>query len=969
MKPIQHLGLRAAATFAAAFGASTLGVAAPVSAQDVAVLTDFTPNTQPGQGWVANEDDFLFLQLVIKNYKLTYDVRGYRTDRGVCLDLADVVQSLDLPIRLDKKSRRATGWLFAEDQKITIDRDSDTVQNVNTGRAPVNDDIYDTPEGWCVDSQALSRWFGVDFAPDLFNSVVRLESDVELPFMQAIERRNRATRLGRKRQSFDLTKFPHAEMEYKAWRTPSVDVVADAGYRSGSGLTRETSAQVELYVAGEALGASYFARLATNEDLEPNSLRLRAYRYDPDGNLLGPLQATQVAVGDVETLSGQLTGQSGVGRGAFVSNQPLGRTSRFSTTTLRGVLPAGWDAELYRNGQLIGFQEDDGNGRYEFIDVDLFYGRNELEVILYGPQGQIRRERADYPVGLNNIEPGQTYYWAGLLQDQRDLIEIDRSENFGPQKLRWGFGVEHGLDKRTSAALGVHSLFFGAERRRYIEGALTRSFGAMQLEWAAAHEFGSGAITELNALGRVGSINIGANALWTFGNFRSEFVEFNLDNRFGLQFDTSLRLGRVSVPVQAAVQRSQLRDGTDVTEFLTTASFNTGPVALSAQLEHQEQNGGEDLPDQSQTRLNLLASTRIKGLRLRGNATFELVGEDSGFDSAEISVERRIGDRSRLAAEVQYLAETNNTRFQLGFSRRFDSFALRGDAGIDTDGAVNANLSLAFSIGPDPARGGVRFSESKLARTGQAAVTVFRDDNGDGRFNEGEQVLKDVGVEAGFRSSGAVTSDDGQAILENLRPYRAVLVGIDEASLSDPYLAPSTKGVVVVPRPGVAARIELAITASGEVEGSLLGLNGLEQAGVALELIDTAGNAIATTTSEYDGFFLFERVPYGQYSLQIASEDARKLQVAAQLAPGLTISSEEDIVRVGVIKLKSDTPVIASNTADALVGNPAVAPSIKPAQPLITAEAKDETGADPPAEVASLVRSEFNLQTYGPPAR
>ncbi|MEL6531362.1 MAG: carboxypeptidase regulatory-like domain-containing protein, partial [Pseudomonadota bacterium] len=103
-------------------------------------------------GWQANDDDFLFLQLVVDSYKLNYDVRGYQTDRGVCLDLADVIQSLDLPVRIDKKSRRATGWLFSEDQKFTLDRDSGTVQNVNNqrGRAPVASDIYDTPEGWCV---------------------------------------------------------------------------------------------------------------------------------------------------------------------------------------------------------------------------------------------------------------------------------------------------------------------------------------------------------------------------------------------------------------------------------------------------------------------------------------------------------------------------------------------------------------------------------------------------------------------------------------------------------------------------------------------------------------------------------------------------------------------------------------------------------------------------------------------------
>ena len=195
---------------------------------------------------------------------------------------------------------------------------------------------------------------------------------------------------------------------------------------------------------------------------------------------MGPLNATQIAAGDVESLPGRLTGQTAGGRGAFVSNRPLGQVSRFSTTTLRGTLPAGWDAELYRNGQLLAFQDDRGDGRYEFLDVELFFGRNDLEVVLYGPQGQIRRDKTSVPVGFNQIEPGETYYWAGVVQNNRDLFDLGTGLQNGPQKWRWGVGVERGLDERTSAALGVQSLYFDGARRRYVEGAVMRSLGAVQ---------------------------------------------------------------------------------------------------------------------------------------------------------------------------------------------------------------------------------------------------------------------------------------------------------------------------------------------------------------------------------------------------------------------------------------------------------------------------------------------------------
>lgn len=101
MRAFRHRTLGAAASIAVALG--VFMAEAPVQAQSPAENASYQPaSTQSSSNWQASDDDFLFLQLVIQNYKLTYDVRGYQTDRGICLDLADVIQSLDLPIRIDK---------------------------------------------------------------------------------------------------------------------------------------------------------------------------------------------------------------------------------------------------------------------------------------------------------------------------------------------------------------------------------------------------------------------------------------------------------------------------------------------------------------------------------------------------------------------------------------------------------------------------------------------------------------------------------------------------------------------------------------------------------------------------------------------------------------------------------------------------------------------------------------------------
>ncbi|MEM9500293.1 MAG: carboxypeptidase-like regulatory domain-containing protein [Pseudomonadota bacterium] len=931
----RHPILGAAANIAvafSAFGVGAMALSAPTHARaEVAPVSVSTQGSAQvsaapaAQSWQANDDDFLFLQLVVDSYRLNYDVRGYQTDRGVCLDLADVIQSLDLPVRIDKKSRRATGWLFSEDQKFTLDRDSNTVQNVNNGRAPVASDIYDTPEGWCVNVKALSRWFGIDFRPDLFNAVVRLESEQDLPFIQAIERRSRAARLRGKSKEFDLSKFPTADMEYRAWRTPSLDVVAQAGYQTGGAVGGRdgASGRVELYAAGEALGASYTARVATDDQLVPQTVRVRAYRNDPEGNLLGPLKATQIAIGDVETLAGRLTAQTAIGRGAFVTNRPLGQSSRFDTTTLRGTLPAGWDAELYRNGQLIAFQDDRGDGRYEFLEVELFFGRNELEVVLYGPQGQIRREKTSVPIGMNQIEPGQTYYWAGIVQNERDLIDLGNGAQRAPPRWRGGVGVQRGLDQRTSAALGLQSLVFAGARRNYAEGAVARSFGRLQLELGGAHEFGAGSVAETNAAGRFGRFNFGANALVTFGNFTSEFVTDELDYRAGLTFDTSLRMGKFGLPIQGDFTHSKLANGSEVNEFLLTTSVNAGRVAISAQLDHQEQSASATSVARQDTRLRLLANTRLKGIRLRGNATFLLNGRQQGLDSANIRIDKELDRDSELQGQLEYTERFNEFRIAAGYSRRFDKLSLRSDAFVTSRGGVGAQVQLAFSLGPNPAAGGIRVTHNKLARNGQADVTVFRDEDGDGVHDPGEDVIKDVLVEAGLRSTDAITGENGRAIVDDLRPFRPVLVGVDESTLGDPFLAPAVKGIVITPRPGVIAQIELPITPTGEIEGTLFNPSGVEQPGVELELVDGRGNVTASTMSEFDGFFLLQKVPYGEYTLRVGEEAATTLAVQSiltseKLVKGLRVSRDEDVVRLGSIKLRladtADDPEIDMTT-------------------------------------------------------
>ena len=114
------------------------------------------------------------------------DATAHAALLGVTLALA-----LDLPVRVDRKLRRATGWVFDERRTLTIDREAGEVR-VGSARYPLAaTTIRDTAAGWCVDLDALSQWLGVPVAADLSNAVLRIETKDKLPFQLAAERRAR----------------------------------------------------------------------------------------------------------------------------------------------------------------------------------------------------------------------------------------------------------------------------------------------------------------------------------------------------------------------------------------------------------------------------------------------------------------------------------------------------------------------------------------------------------------------------------------------------------------------------------------------------------------------------------------------------------------------------------------------------------------------------------------------------------
>ena len=861
------------------------------------VMIPFAPSF--AADWQASEDDALLFDVRVGQYRVGDGVRGYQTDKGICVDFADVIIAFDLPVRLDKKSRRATGWLFEESRTITIDREANIVQIMNKSQILTTQDIRDVPEGWCVDTTTIARWLDVDLVADQSNALLIVKADRKLPFELAEERKARSARM-RPATQFDLAKLPQAKNPHQFWRTPSIDVVTSVGVSLDKRNGNRLDARYELFASGEIGRASFDARLSSDDRGVPQSLRLRGYRTNPNGGLLGPLDATHFALGDVATNSTALGVQTTAGRGGYITNRPLGRAESFDRTTFRGELPDGWDAELYRNEQLIGYSQSRGDGRYEFLDVVLLYGQNRFEVVLYGPQGQIRRDVRMIPVGLDSIPPRETYYWAAVQDAGRDLINfggIDPADYLG---LRGGFGLERGIDVRTSIAGSWFTAMLRGQRQNYLEGSIRRAIGPTLVELAASSNLAGGYAFRGKLLAQVGETLISGESVRLTGGYKTERYDLDLRSLNSLSVDHSLKLGRQYVPLRAEIRHSKRTDGSTRIEAGSRLSFNIRQLSASAELTWEKDSYRSGVNPPARLEATARLSGRVGGVRLRGEAQFGLTGESS-FRESKLTAEWRAGEKSDWRAELAYSVADTRGRFAIGHTKRFKHLALSGQIEAASDGSVAAGLSFAFSLGPDQRSGGIRVTVEKLASSGQALAIVYQDENADGIRQPDEPLEKSVELTAGLAARGDPTDVQGRTIIDGLQPFEPVLIGIDASSLPDPFIQPATSGVVVTPRPGVPIAIELPLVAAGEISGNLQREGGKILSGVDLELLNKNGLVVKTTRSEYDGFFLFEFVPYGRYKLRVASLSATVIGVQAELPTLAELGRSKPAADLGIV--------------------------------------------------------------------
>src|SRR5205807_1649049 len=108
---------------------------------------------------------------------------------------------------------------------------------------------------------------------------------------------------------------------------PSLDVALGLGAQT---FAPRTPTRYDIRLGGDLLYAGLQAYVGSDDAGRANTARVLLEKRSIDGDLLGPLHARTVDLGDVFTPSLSIGPRSLGGRGFVVSNVPLDQTSVFN---------------------------------------------------------------------------------------------------------------------------------------------------------------------------------------------------------------------------------------------------------------------------------------------------------------------------------------------------------------------------------------------------------------------------------------------------------------------------------------------------------------------------------------------------------------------------------------------------------------------------------------------------------------
>lgn len=828
-------------------------------------------------------EDLLFnIRLKEDRIRLDTPLLGRVYDNKVMLSLRDFALALELPIDYNAENQMFEGWYIRENKLFSLDvagravkTDVGTFELSQTARF-VDDDLFVPPS-------ELAQWFNFSLVMDVAHLEIVFDSPVKLPIQERLQREKR--QLGD--HGVGEPELPLMEDEPGLIAMPLVDVATYSRYyKPGNGADTQNQHNATVQTSGDFAQGTLKTQTQFDREEKLTNARFNYSQQSLKPELLGPLNARRVEVGDVNSVNQELNTFNSLGTGVRVTNiHPLRSFLRPSTEITGEAFP-GWEVELYRDGQLIEYQVTGEDGIYRFDNVSLFRSDNTFKVVLYGPQGEQREEEIYVPVDANRLsEMGGAY---DITINRQNSISYRKRESTNDDEGAINLSAEYELPVGDTTALlaGVESGLREGDRISVAHAGISSTVaetllnlntaaettGEMAAELVARRNFGD---HELRNDILVNTEGYGANPGSSTGQIFNE--------RFSVTGPLDLDIGSREPRYNMTFNYALDPDGNNTIDTTGGISGAIGRMAYNQQFNHTM---SDKIADDTLHSITTLSGSLGKN-RLRFSSDYEIT-PDSNLDFVTANVRRYVDQDVELDFTLSHQPEPRLTEGRAQVNWRAGFAHISPGISYNSDNDLALTLNTRFGLTKDPQNGALRMFDQQITSNGGISAFVFLDANGDGQFNEGDEPIPDAVIRAPQNSGRAVTGEDGYAFFNRLANMRMTDVFVDPGSLKDPFWISANEGSAILPREGHVSSIKFPILISGEVDGSVYARtnDGTTRPlrGIVVSLYDANGKKAMSAVSESDGFYLLSKIPPGNYFLNVdsAAGDSRLVRPAPQ---------------------------------------------------------------------------------------
>lgn len=549
-------------------------------------------------------------------------------------------------------------------------------------------------------------------------------------------------------------------------------------------------------------------------------------------------------------------------RGAQVSNEPLTVRTVFGQYLVNARTNPNWDVELYLNGQLVGYKRADAQGRAEF-SIPLVYGTSYLQIKYYGPNGQFREDDRRLQIPFTFVPSGQVNY----------TVSAGKVNNTDYNFLSANTMI--GLSDWATDKIGVDYLDSPLYSRPLLYNSIYLRFGPqymMSLD-AAPDAFYRSTFSALYASQAAFDLK--------YAHYEKNLLYNPSYKLQEMQGDAYLPvfLGRNAFNFRVAGSAQSYYGGQ--TAYSYSANFSSSFSQLNLALGYVR------------SIIDYGAGPQANSYDITGSLLYSMFFQQGSFDFLNgtlVSVSTRYGVLKNSLDDISIQLSKNIQRYvRIGFSadrnfvNRSTSFSLQIIADLPFTRSTSSaqfqgrtafySQNVSGSVGFDSNYGKFLFNDLGWVGRSAASVRMFVDANGNGRYDKGEEVIRD-GKATLRQAVSSETSNDGITRDWNMLPYTRYSADVDLSTIRNPLWIPEEQSFSFVTDPNTYKEIDVPFFVGGIVGGTILReshgkLSAV--AGLSLKISSADGKLKKTVPVFNDGSFYYMGLPPGEYEARVDS--------------------------------------------------------------------------------------------------